>query len=196
MWLLPLSEFPLTDICSPLMHLVPVVTEMTSMSSMTSPSLLSTIPAKTFRRECELAWPTIISVNLSITNFPILSAVCCGKEKSDTEIVVPLKVKLLIKRMHFENFQSNFGFFFATFGFLLLKIGQFSNCILDIQRQFLVVMHFLVLMLLFAHRIWLWCYRGYYKSYSGRSQAKIRYFMRPSPVFFPTLRVTFYLRSL
>ena len=40
---------------------------------------------------CWLAWPTIISVNLSITNFPILSATFWGSENWDKGTDVPVK---------------------------------------------------------------------------------------------------------
>ena len=37
---LPFNEFPLTDICSPFTHLVPVVTAITSISSIESPKYI------------------------------------------------------------------------------------------------------------------------------------------------------------
>ena len=45
---------------------------------------------------CWLAWPTIISVNLSITNFPILSATFWGSENWDKGTDVPEKKRISV----------------------------------------------------------------------------------------------------
>lgn len=93
---LPFSELPWTDICSPLTHFVPVVTEMTSICSIVSPSVVMTTPARTLRRLCVAAWPTITSVNLSMTSLPILSATFWGSENFATGMVVPENCKMMV----------------------------------------------------------------------------------------------------
>lgn len=88
-WDLPFSEFPFTDMCSPLTHLVPVDTEMIFILVI-SGSVVITIPAKTFLRECWVC-PSIRTENLSKINLPIRSATDWGKENSDLGTDVPVE---------------------------------------------------------------------------------------------------------